>query len=293
MLNAQERKELEEVASEKGNDPEPFPFFSVPKLSNRLISDLYKDTMKKGEQTIDLSHLDPKAREAVSKALYEFGVDKTPESKFEEMMMKEFDSFLNQHPETDQMTPSELMDFLQLKPEDKKVVEEDIEQTIAKVEKGLEGVNLQSVLPDAKDSVSDFVSAMEKAVSADPSLATEVDAWLSKARSKMGTDLQSMETLSDEEFAQFALPPLRLRNAMKPFMTEKKRLGDMNLEASSDPRDLFVMKKWCVCWVFQFILLEGCFSSFFWRGVSVHSFRGCFSSFFQRGALIQRDTSSR
>ena len=116
------------------------------------------------------------------------------------------------------------------------------------MEKGLEGVNLQSVLPDAKDSVSDFVSAMEKAVSADPSLATEVDAWLSKARSKMGTDLQSMETLSDGEFAQFALPPLRLRNAMKPFMTEKKRLGDMNLEASSDPRDLFVMKKWCVCW---------------------------------------------
>ena len=262
MLNAQERKELEEVASEKGNDPEPFPFFSVPKLNNRLISDLYKDTMKKGEQTIDLSHLDPKAREAVSKALYEFGVDKTPESKFEEMMMKEFDSFLSQHPETDQMTPSELMDFLQLKPEDKKVVEEDIEQTIAKVEEDLEGVNLQSVLPDAKDSVSDFVSAMEKAVSADPSLATEVDAWLSKARSKMGTDLESMETLSDEEFAQFALPPLRLRNAMKPFMTEKKRLGDMNLEASSDPRDLFVMKKWCVCWVFQFILLEGCFSSF-------------------------------
>ena len=135
------------------------------------------------------------------------------------------------------------MDYLHLGAEDKKVVQEDIQKSIDKVEHDLEAVDLQSLLPDAEESLGDFMSAIDKAVSADPSLSKEVDEWMRRAQSHLGNDLKGMESLSDEEFAKIALPPLRLRNAMKSFLPDKNRMGDLNLNATDDSRDLFVLKK--------------------------------------------------
>ena len=107
----------------------------------------------------------------------------------------------------------------------------------------MEAVDLQSLLPDAEESLGDFMSAIDKAVSADPSLSKEVDEWMRRVQSQLGKDLKGMESLSDEEFAKIALPPLRLRNAMKSFLPDKNRMGDLNLNAADDSRDLFVLKK--------------------------------------------------
>lgn len=236
-------KDFEEVKREETADSHPFSFFSSPSVQDRVIDALYHDTVKKGERVVDVSKMDPKAANILSKALTDFGMNDKPKNGFEEMMMKEFDSFLDGHPETNEMSPEELMDYLHLSAEDKKVVQEDIQKSIDKVEHDLEAVDLQSLLPDAEESLGDFMSAIDKAVSADPSLSKEVDEWMRRAQSHLGNDLKGMESLSDEEFAKIALPPLRLRNAMKSFLPDKNRMGDLNLNATDDSRDLFMLKK--------------------------------------------------
>lgn len=236
-------KDFEVVNREEPDDSHPFPFFSAPSIQERVINELYNDTIRKGERIVDVSKMDPKAGSVVTKALSDFGMTERPKNGFEEMFMKEFNSFLDTHPETNEMSPEELMDFMQLNAEDKKFVQEDIQKSIDKVEQELETVDLQSLLPGAEESIGDFMSAIDKAVSADPSLSKDVDEWMKGVQSKLGNDMKGMESLSDEEFTKIVLPPLRIRNAMKPFLPEKNRMGDVNLNAENDSRDMFVLKK--------------------------------------------------
>lgn len=230
--------------------PPPQKRLDCPSSSSRPIDinmqELFKDEQpeetERGRIDFKIDNLSEKGKKAFAKVIDDLSVREDELDEEESEVIKDLYNRLSAHPNFKDMSPEEVLDVLQLNKEDRKQVDDALQSMISKAEKDLEQVNLMDIFPGIKDSLTTFTSAIQKAVQMDPSLQNDLEDWIKSAKSKVGEDLKGMESLSDEEFSSIALPPERLRNAMKQFMKTPSRLEDVNLDVTN-PRDLFVVPK--------------------------------------------------
>lgn len=209
----------------------------------RLLEELYKESTDKGSVSLDLNSLNESERRHVQNIFSELVVRKEDLSEEEVAFFTEFEKMLSQNPNYESMSPDDLINSLGLNDNDKEYINQEIKSSLTRAEEELKSVDLNHLLPDAQSSISDFMKGIQHAVEENPSLGGEVSEWLDSVRSKLGNNTSMLEQLSDEDFARIALPPEHLRQALKLYMPQSTRLGDINYDASQDPRDAFIQKK--------------------------------------------------
>lgn len=192
----------------------------------------------RGNITLDFDHLDPKARASLLKA-YSILSEEEIESEEEEKDIKEFEDILRRHPNYENMSPEQLMDVLDLKPETKRALQAELDEMVNQAEASLAEIDIRSLFPDSESSASELMKSIQAVIARDPSLQKEVDEWMKQVRGRVGDDMRLMEALSDEEFVTIATPPPRLRSALKEVMSSDLPM----LESSGDVVQFFSNKK--------------------------------------------------
>lgn len=206
----------------------------------QLFKEMYEDQERKGSVDLNISKMSEEGKKSLSKAMSYLSLNEEDMDEEELKVMKEMNRLLSSNPKYKNLSPEELIEAIGLKPEDKELVQQGLHQMLSSAESELDKVDINELFPDLKDSYNDFVMSLHKAITDDPSLQTELDSWLSDVKEKVGEDVKGMEALSDEEFAEIALPPERLRNALQKYSPAANRLGDLNWNANST-KELFRM----------------------------------------------------
>ena len=167
---------------------------------------------------MNFDHLDPKARASLIKA-YSILSEEEVTSEEEEKDIREFEDILRRHPNYENMSPDQLMDILDLKPDTKRALQAELEEMVKKAEASLAEIDIRSLFPESESSASELMKGIQAVLTRDPSLQKDVDAWMMQVRGRVGEDMRLMETLSDEEFVSIATPPPRLREALREVMS--------------------------------------------------------------------------
>ena len=199
----------------------------------QLFKEMYEDQEKKGSVDLNLSKMSEKGRKSLANVMSYLSLNEEDMDEEEVKVMKEMNRLLSSNPKYKNLSPEELIEALDLKPEDTELVQQGLQQMLTSAEAELEKVDINEIFPDLKDSYNDLILNLRKVITEDPSLQTELESWLSNVKEKLGEDVKGMEALSDEEFAEIALPPERLRNALQKHASPTNRLGDINWNANS------------------------------------------------------------
>lgn len=213
----------------------------------RLIKELYEDSVRKGEFTLDFDSLDENEKLHMQNVISKLTVRKEDLDEDERRFFDEFEKKLSANPNYESMSPDDLLDSLGLTKEDKDSLKKELKSMVSSAEEEMKHISLQHLFPSASSSIEDFNKGLQKAVAEDPSIKEEVSSWLQSVQSKLGNDIYKLEKLSDEEFASIALPPENLRKVLKKYMPTSDRLGDINFDAGLDPREAFINKQYLVC----------------------------------------------
>lgn len=220
------------------------PFFQPtaaqtnPFESDSNLNETLGTSNGRGNITLDFDHLDPKARASLLKA-YSILSEEEIESEEEEKDIKEFEGILRRHPNYENMSPEQLMDVLDLKPETKRALQAELDEMVNQAEASLAEIDIRSLFPDSESSASELMKSIQAVIARDPSLQKDVDEWMKQVRGRVGDDMRLMEALSDEEFVAIATPPPRLRSALKEVMSSDLPM----LENSGDVVQFFSNKK--------------------------------------------------
>ena len=199
----------------------------------QLFKDMYEDQEKKGSVDLNISKMSEEGKKSLAKAMSYLSLNEEDMEEEEVKVMREMNRLLSSNPKYKNLSPEELIEALELKPEDKELVQQGLQQMLTSAEAELDKVDINDIFPDLKDSYNDLMINLRRAITEDPSLQIELESWLSDVKEKLGEDVKGMEALSDEEFAEIALPPERLRNALQKYTTTTNRLGDLNWNANS------------------------------------------------------------
>ena len=199
----------------------------------KLFKEMYEDQERKGSVDLNISKMSKEGKQSLAKAMSYLSLNEEDMEDEEVKVMREMNRLLSSNPKYKNLSPEELVEALDLKPEDKELVQQGLQQMLTSAEAELDKVDIDELFPDLKDSYNDLVMNLRRAITDDPSLQTELESWLSGVKEKLGEDVKGMEALSDEEFAEIALPPERLRNALQKYTTTTNRLGDLNWNANS------------------------------------------------------------
>lgn len=182
-------------------------------------------------------------RKHIQNVLDNLVVKKEDLSKDELSFFKEMDEIMAKNPNFKNLSPNDLIDAFGLEESDKKEIHRQLDEMVSNAEKEMKQVNLTHILPGVEESVNDILLGIKNGIAANPAMKGEVEEWMKSVRAKVGDNVEKMETLSDEEFARDILPPAHLRQELKNYMPQSNRISDINLDASQDPRDAFVIKK--------------------------------------------------
>lgn len=213
-----------------------------PSFDSSDVDEIFGNHDERGNITFDFSRFDPKTRSALSNAYSILSADDTTEEE-----QRDIDDILNVlqcHPNYENMSPEQLLDVLDLKPETRKAVDAELKRMVEKAEDCLKDVDIQNILPESRVAEAEFVKGMNTVLAKDPSLKSDASEWIQKMKERVGDDLSRMETLSDEEFASLATPPPRLRAALKEVLPPSV----MNLDADGDVVRFFSNKECHVCY---------------------------------------------
>ena len=215
---------------------------TAPSFDSSDVDEIFGNHDKRGNITVDFSRFDPKTRSALSKAYSILSADDNTEE--EQQDIDDILDVLQYHPNYDSMSPEQLLNVLDLKPETRKAVDMELKRMVEEAEECLKDVDIQNILPESQVAEAEFVKGMNTVLAKDPSLKSDVSEWIQKMKERAGDDLSRMETLSDEEFASLATPPPRLRAALKEVLPPNV----INLDAEGDVVRFFSNKECHVCY---------------------------------------------
>mgnify|MGYP003262719013 CR=1 FL=1 len=215
---------------------------TAPSFDNSDADEISEDHDERGNITFDFSRFDSKTRSALSKAYSILSCDKTTEE--EQKDINDILDVLQLHPNFEHMSPDQLLDVMDLKPETREAVNTELKRMVEEAEECLKDVSIQNILPESQVAEAEFVKGMNTVLAKDPSLKSDANEWIQNMKARVGDDLSRMETLSDEEFAALATPPPRLRAALKEVLPPNV----MNLDADGDVVRFFSNKKCHVCY---------------------------------------------
>lgn len=206
-----------------------------------LFKQMYEEQEKKGTIDLKLDGMSDEGKRSLSKAMSYLSLKESDLEEDEMKVMREMNQLLSSNPKYKNLSPEELIDALNLTEEDKDAVQKGLKQMLNSAEEELSKVDMREMFPDLESSYDDLLSSIYSAVKSDPTLHQDLRSWMNSVKAKLGDDMKGMEGLSDEEFAEIALPPERLRKAMHQYTATSNRLGDLNLTAQS-VKELFRMQ---------------------------------------------------
>lgn len=144
--------------------------------------------------------------------------------------MKELDRMLSESPELKNMSMEEIIGMLNLSDEDKKQLQAQVAEIMKSGDIDLKSQELSKNFPAVDPAMENIMKEIELEFAKNPGIREEFQTWMSGVQQALGTNLEKMSSMSEEEVDKIAMPPPRLRAVMDRLIPDTDKMNTLNLD---------------------------------------------------------------